>query len=294
MALLTMSAEKIRWPFCCAQPLALVQCSFHKAPQRMSRRVRMATQLKSNSKYSEAEWTARQELAACYRIFSMFGWDELVFNHITVKVPDEEGAFLINPYGMHFGEITASSLIKIDIDGNKIDVDNPWHVNKAGFVQHSLFHRTLPDAHAIIHTHTTATVAVCSLEGGLQPVNFYACNFMGQLAYHDFEGVTVREEEGARLVQNLGDKRILMLKNHGPVVMGKTLTDAFIKYWALQRACEQQIATMQMGKPITVSPEVIAVHQRDLYMASPPGGSGRVEFDAMVRKVDQIDNSWRD
>ena len=139
----------------------------------------MATQLKSNSKYSEAEWTARQELAACYRIFSMFGWDELVFNHITVKVPDEDGAFLINPYGMHFGEITASSLIKIDIDGNKIDIDNPWHVNKAGFVQHSLFHRTLPDAHAIIHTHTTATVAVCSLEGGLQPVNFYAATSWG-------------------------------------------------------------------------------------------------------------------
>ena len=254
----------------------------------------MATQLKSNSKYSEAEWTARQELAACYRIFSMFGWDELVFNHITVKVPDEDGAFLINPYGMHFGEITASSLIKIDIDGNKIDADNPWHVNKAGFVQHSLFHRTLPDAHAIIHTHTTATVAVCSLEGGLQPINFYACNFAEQLAYHDFEGVTVREEEGTRLVENLGEKRILMLKNHGPVVMGKTLPDAFIKYWALQRACEQQIATMQMGKPITVPPEVIAVHQRDLYMASPPGGSGRVEFDAMVRKVDQIDKSWRD
>jgi ribulose-5-phosphate 4-epimerase/fuculose-1-phosphate aldolase len=182
----------------------------------------------------------------------------------------------------------------IDIDGNKIDVDNPWHVNKAGFVQHSLFHRTLPDAHAIIHTHTTATVAVCSLEGGLQPVNFYACNFMGQLAYHDFEGVTVREEEGVRLVEHLGDKRILMLRNHGPVVMGKTLTDAFIKYWALQRACEHQMATLQMGNPIMVSPEVIAVHQRDLYMASPPGGSGRVEFDAMVRKVDQIDKSWRD
>jgi ribulose-5-phosphate 4-epimerase/fuculose-1-phosphate aldolase len=242
----------------------------------------MATQLRANSKYSEAEWAARQELAACYRIFAMFGWDELVFNHITVKVPDEEGAFLINPYGMHFGEVTASSLIKIDIDGNKLDADNPWHVNKAGFVQHSLFHRTLPDAHA------------CSLEGGLQPVNFYACNFIGQVAYHDFEGVTVREEEGVRLVQNLGDKRILMLRNHGPVVMGKTLPDAFIKYWALQRACEHQVATMQMGKPITVPDDVIAVHQRDLYMASPPGGSGRVEFDAMVRKVDQIDKSWRD
>jgi ribulose-5-phosphate 4-epimerase/fuculose-1-phosphate aldolase len=254
----------------------------------------MATQLKRNSKYSEAEWTARQELAACYRIFAMMGWDEMIFNHITVKVPDEEGSYLINPYGMHFSEVTASTLIKIDIDGNKVDEDNPWHVNKAGFVQHSLFHRVLPDAHAIIHTHTTATVAVCALEGGLQPVNFYACNFAGQLAYHDFEGVTVREEEGERLVKNLGDKRILMLKNHGPVVMGKTLTEAFIKYWALQRACEIQLATMSMGKPITVPQEVIAVHQRDLFMASIPGQAGKAEFDAMVRKVDKIDTSWRD
>jgi ribulose-5-phosphate 4-epimerase/fuculose-1-phosphate aldolase len=254
----------------------------------------MATQLRQNSPCSETEWTARQELAACYRIFAMMGWDEMIFNHITVKLDDQEGAFLINPYGMHFSEVTASSLIKIDIDGNKLDVDNPWAVNKAGFVQHSLFHRTLPDAHAIIHTHTTATVAVCSLEGGLQPVNFYACNFMGQLAYHDFEGVTVREEEGVRLVENLGNKRILMLKNHGPVVMGKSLPDAFIKYWALQRACEHQLATLSMGKAIPVSQDVIAVHQRDLYMASPPGGSGRVEFDAMVRKVDRIDSSWRD
>lgn len=254
----------------------------------------MATQLKRNSKYSEAEWTARQELAACYRVFAMMGWDEMIFNHITVKVPDEEGAFLINPYGLHFSEVCASNLIKIDIDGNKVDEDNPWHVNKAGFVQHSLFHRVLPDAHAIIHTHTTATVAVCGLEGGLQPVNFYACNFAGQLAYHDFEGVTVREEEGERLVQNLGDKRILMLKNHGPVVMGKTLTEAFIKYWSLQRACEIQLATMSMGKPIIVPDEVVAVHQRDLSQVQLPMGAGVPDFAAMVRKVDKIDPSWRD
>jgi ribulose-5-phosphate 4-epimerase/fuculose-1-phosphate aldolase len=254
----------------------------------------MATQIKRNSKYSEAEWTARLELAACYRVFAMMGWDEMIFNHITVKLDDQPGAFLINPYGMHFSEVTASSLVKIDIDGNKLDADNPWHVNKAGFVQHSLFHRTLHDAHAIIHTHTTATMAVCSLDGGLQPTNFYACNFMGQLAYHDFEGVTVREEEGTRLVQNLGDKRILMLKNHGPVVMGKTLPDAFIKYWVLQRACEIQLATMSMGQPIMVGADVIATHQRDIYQTAIPGGSGRAEFDAMVRKVDRIDSSWRD
>ncbi|MEE9433322.1 MAG: class II aldolase/adducin family protein [Sphingorhabdus sp.] len=254
----------------------------------------MATQLKSNSKYSEAEWTARQELAACYRIFSMMGWDELIFNHITVKVPDTDDQFLINPYGMHFGEVTASSLVKIDIDGNKLDEDNPWHVNKAGFVQHGLFHRHLSDAHAIIHTHTTATMAVCALEGGLQATNFYACNFMGQLGYHDFEGVTVREEEGERLLKNLGDKRMLMLRNHGPVVMGQTLPDAFLKYWALQRACEIQLATMSMGKPIIVDEDVIAVHQRDLHMAPPPGGPGKFEFEAMVRKVDKIDKGWRE
>lgn len=252
----------------------------------------MATALKTRT-MTDAEWAARQQLAACYRIFAMFGWDELIFNHITVKL-DEPGAFLINPYGMHFGEVTASSLVKIDIDGNKLDADNPWHVNRAGFVQHSLFHRHLPDAHAIIHTHTTATVAVCSLEGGLQPVNFYACNFIGQVGYHDFEGVTVRDEEGPRLLKALGDKRILLLRNHGPVVMGKTLPDAFVKYWALQRACEHQLATMSMGTPITVPPEVIAVHQRDIVGTAIPGGSGQAEFDAMVRKVDKIDPSWRD
>jgi ribulose-5-phosphate 4-epimerase/fuculose-1-phosphate aldolase len=255
----------------------------------------VATAYKAQNRASEAEWAARLELAACYRIFAMFGWDELIYNHITVKVPDEEGAFLINPYGMHFGEVTASSLVKIDGQGNKVDPDNPWHVNKAGFVQHSLFHRELPDAHAIIHTHTTATVAVCSLEGGLQPINFYACNFVGQLAYHDFEGITVRAEEGVRLLQNLGDKRILMLKNHGPVVMAKSLPAAFGKYWALQRACEHQMETLKMGKPIIVPDDVIAVHQRDLMLQQTAGvAPGQMEFDAMVRKVDQIDKSWRD
>jgi ribulose-5-phosphate 4-epimerase/fuculose-1-phosphate aldolase len=254
----------------------------------------MATQIKPNNKFNESEWAVRQELAACYRIFAMMGWDEMIFNHITVKLPGTDGHFLINPYGMHFGEVTASSLVKIDIDGNKLDADNPWHVNKAGFVQHSLFHRHLDDAHAIIHTHTTATMAVCGLEGGLQPVNFYACNFIGQIGYHDFEGVTVREEEGERLLESLGNKRILMLRNHGPVVMGKTLPEAFLKYWALQRACEIQLATLSMGKPITVSSDVIVVHQRDLFMATPPGGPGRFEFDAMVRKVDKIDKSWRE
>jgi ribulose-5-phosphate 4-epimerase/fuculose-1-phosphate aldolase len=239
------------------------------------------------------EREVRQELAACYRIFAMMGWDELIFNHITVKVPGEEGAFLINPYGLHFSEVKASNLVKIDIDGNTLDGSN-YPVNKAGFVQHSLFHRHVPSAHAIIHTHTTATMAVCCTEGGLAPTNFYACNFIGQLGYHDFEGVTVREEEGPRLLTALGTKTILMLKNHGPVVMGKSLPEAFLKYWALQRACEIQLATASLGAPIHVPADVIAVHQRDLHMTQIPGGPGKAEFDAMVRRVDKIDSSWRD
>jgi len=251
----------------------------------------MATQLKAQT-MSDAEWAARQELAACYRVFAMFGWDEMIFNHITVKL-DEDGAFLINPYGLHFSEVTASSLVKIDIDGNKL-ADSPYPVNRAGFVQHSLFHRHLPHAHAIIHTHTTATMAVCCLEGGLQPVNFYACNFMNQIGYHDFEGVTVRDEEGPRLLEALGDKTMLLLRNHGPVVMGRTLPEAFIKYWALQRACEIQLATLSMGRPIHVPDHVVAVHQRDIAQTQIPGGPGKAEFEAMVRRVDKIDRGWRD
>ena len=253
----------------------------------------MATQLKRNLDCSEAEWQARQELAACYRIFDMLGWGESIYNHISVKVPDEEDAFLINPFGLLYSEVCASNLVKIDIDGNTLD-GSTYPVNKAGFTQHAYFHRHLERAHAICHTHTTASMAVCSLEGGLQPTNFYACNFIGKLAYHDFEGVTVRGEEGERLLANLGDKHILMLRNHGPVVMGRTLQEMFLQHWALQRACEIQVATMSMGQPIMVPDEVVAVHQRDLGQVQLPGGPGAPDFAAFIRKIDKVDRSWRD
>jgi ribulose-5-phosphate 4-epimerase/fuculose-1-phosphate aldolase len=253
----------------------------------------MATAIRRNSEMSAAEWEARQELAACYRVFAMLGWDEMIYNHITVKLPDEEGAFLINPFGLHFSEVKASNLVKVDIDGNKLD-DNPYPVNLAGFTQHSVFHRHLPDAHCIMHTHTTAGMAVSSLEDGLQPTNFYACNFVGQIAYHEFEGVTVRAEEGERLIAHLGDKRVMLLRNHGILVMGRTLPEAFIKHWSLQRACEIQMATLSMGKPVHVPAEVVAVHQRDLSKVQIPGGAGQADFKAMVRLVDKIDPSWRE
>ncbi|WP_315761096.1 class II aldolase/adducin family protein [Sphingomonas sp. Y38-1Y] len=251
----------------------------------------MATAIREASPDRERE--ARLQLAACYRVFDMLGWSEMIYNHITLKVPGEEGAFLINPFGLHFSEVTASSLVKIDIDGNKL-CGSPHPVNRAGFVQHAVFHRHLPDAHCIMHTHTTAGMAVSSLEGGLRPINFYAASFTGQIAYHDFEGVTVRDEEGARLVANLGDKRAMLLRNHGIVAMGRTLPEAFLRHWSLQRACEIQLATMSMGTPIEVPAEVIAVHQRDLFQAQAPGGPGAADFAAMVRKVDRIDPSWRD
>lgn len=254
----------------------------------------MATQYQHNSRYSMAEWEARLELAACYRIFAMLGWQEMIYNHITVKVPGEDGSYLINPFGLHYSEVTASSLIKVDRDGNKLDTDNPWHINKAGLVQHTLFHNNLPDAHAVIHAHTTATMAVCSLEEGLLPTNFYAVSFMGNMGWHDFEGITVREEEGERLLQNLGDKQVLMLKNHGPVVIGKTLPEAFHIFFLLQRACEVQLATYSMGKPTMIPQEVVDVHQRDSGKMRVGGGRGQLEFDAMTRLVDKIDSSWRE
>jgi len=243
---------------------------------------------------SEAEWEARQQLAACYRIFDHMGWSESIYNHISLRVPGEDNAFLINPFGLMYSEVCASNLVKIDIDGNTLD-GSSYPVNKAGFTQHAYFHRQVPHAHAICHTHTTAVMAVCALEGGLQPVNFYACNFIGQLAYHDFEGITVRAEEGARLLANLGNKSVLMLRNHGPVVMAPSLTQMFLTYWGLQRACEIQVATMCMGQPIRVPDEVVAVHQRDLVQGLVPGmAPGAGDFDAWVRRIDKIDRSWRD
>ena len=257
----------------------------------------MATKLSNHSRNldcSEEEWQVRQQLAACYRVFDHLGWSESIYNPISVKVPGEEGAFLINPFGLLYSEVCASNLVKIDIDGNTLD-GSPYPVNRAGFVQHSYFHRHVPWAHAICHTHTTATMAVSSLEGGLQPTNFYACNFVGRIGYHDFEGVTVREEEGERLLKNLGDKRILMLRNHGPVILGRSIPEIFITHWSLQRACEVQLATMAAGKPVVVPDEVIEVHQRDLHQSAVPGTlPGAADFDAWVRAVDRVDRSWRD
>ncbi len=253
----------------------------------------MATQLKPKEEYSSEEWQARLDLAACYRIFDTMGWSESIYNHISVAVPGEEGAFLINPFGLLYEEVTASNLVKINVEGDNIG-GSPYPVNKAGFTQHAYFHKTLGErANAICHVHTTATMAVCSHKDGLLPTNFYACNFQNQIGYHDFEGITVRSEEGERLVENLGNHSILMLRNHGPVVMDKTIPGMFVKMWVLQRACEIQIATLSQGEANIVKQDVVDVHQRDLSVIQEQGGAGLFDFEAWKRKIDRIDDSWR-
>jgi len=253
----------------------------------------MATMSLTPRQMSDTEWAARQELASCYRVFDHLGWVESIYNHITLRVPDEENSFLINPFGLHYNEITASNLIKIDIHGNKLS-DSPWEANLAGFVQHSVFHANLPDAHCIMHTHTTAGLAVACLEEGLSITNFYAGQCAGQVAYHDFEGITVRGEEGERLVANLGDKRLMILRNHGLLAMGRTIPEAFMRMWTLQRACEIQMASAPMGKLREIPANVVAVHQRDTTGTAPKIGAGVMDFAAFVRQVDRKDRSWRD
>jgi len=252
----------------------------------------MANPAQPRPECSAPEWEARLQLAACYRIFDLLGWSESIYNHISLRVPGEDGAFLINPFGLLYDEVTASNLVKADIEGNRLSGNYP--VNRAGFMQHSHFHRHLPEAHAICHVHTTATVAVCSTREGLLPTSFYACGFSGRIGYHDFEGVTIRAEEGDRLLASMGDAGILMLRNHGPVVIGRTLPEMFQKMWALQRACEIQVATLAAGDPAPVDEGVIAVHQRDLATMQADSGQGLFDFGAWMRKVDRIDPSWRE
>lgn len=253
----------------------------------------MAVNIKTKGGMTSEEWAARQQLAACYRVFAMLGWDEMIYNHITLKVPGEDKAFLINPYGLHYTEVKASNLVKIDLDGNLL-APSAWGANKAGLVQHSVFHRSRPDAHCIMHTHTTAGMAVSAMQGGLRSTSIYASSFIGEIAYHDFEGVTVRPEEGERLVANIGQKWSMLLRNHGIIVLGRTLPEAFLRHWSLQRACEVQVAMASMGEAIEVTEETLAVNRRDLPQAMAPGNAGVADFEAMVRLVDRVDTSWRE
>ena len=243
------------------------------------------------------EWKARLELAACYRIFAMLGWVEMIYNHITVRLPDSvtggQKQFLINPFGLHYTEVTASNLLKIDVQGNKLD-DNPWPVNPAGFTVHSAIHEGLPDAHCVMHTHTTNGLAVACTQGGLAQNNFYSAQLHGMVAYHDFEGITVNPDEGPRMLKAMDGKPILILRNHGLLAWGETLPQAFAQLWTVQRACEVQVAAMSMGDELIEIPEeALEQATRVSLQFNPQYGAGVDVFNALVRQIDRIDRSYK-
>jgi ribulose-5-phosphate 4-epimerase/fuculose-1-phosphate aldolase len=239
---------------------------------------------------SDAERAARVQLAACYRIFNHLGWVEMIFNHITLRVPGPEKLLLINPFGLHYSEITASSLLLIDIEGNPVR-DSKYPVNRAGFVIHSAIHAALPDAHCVMHTHTTTGMAVASLKDGLSPTNFYAAQLHGGVAYHDFEGITVEEGEKQRLVASIGKKRAVILRNHGLLTWGPSVQEAYMTLWTLQRACDVQIASSAAGPLNPIRDEVFAQTVRE----SGPGEKRTCDdvFAAMQRLVDAKDLTYR-
>ena len=238
----------------------------------------------------EAERAARVQLAAAYRIFDHLGWTEMIFNHITLRVPAEEPLFLINPFGLHYREITASNLVLIDLAGNPVR-ETPWPVNRAGFMIHGAIHGALERAHCVMHTHTTTGMAVACLAEGLSATNFYAAQLQGRVAYHEFEGVTVDPEEGARLLASIGEQQAVILRNHGLLTWGATLPEAFLWLWTLQRACDVQIAAAAAGPLRTVSRAAIERSVRE----SGPGEPRTCEdvFAALQRIVDAEDPSYR-
>jgi ribulose-5-phosphate 4-epimerase/fuculose-1-phosphate aldolase len=239
------------------------------------------------------EWALRVQLAACYRIFDLLGWTEYIFNHITLRVPGPEKHFLINPFGLWYSEVTASNLVKIDLDGNTVG-KSEYPVNKAGFVIHSAIHAVRPDAHCIMHTHTTAGVAVACQEQGITPNNFYGSQLHGRIAYHDFEGISVELDERPRLVKSLGDRNVMVLRNHGLLVCGGGVAEALRRMLNVQRACEVQLAAEASGKPITKVPVEICQRAAAQGEAFDPAGYGSRLFTAFQRRIDGIDPGYRE
>jgi ribulose-5-phosphate 4-epimerase/fuculose-1-phosphate aldolase len=242
--------------------------------------------------FDEQEWQARVQLAACYRIFDRLGWTELIYNHITLRLPGREKHFLINPFGLHYSEVTASNLVKIDLSGNPVG-DSRWPVNPAGFTIHGAIHAAIPEAHCVMHTHTTAGMAVACSQAGLSMSNFYSAQLHGKLAYHDFEGITVHADEGPRLIAAIGDRRAVILRNHGLLAWAETIPRAFAILWLLNRACEIQVASTAMGPVIEVPEAIQRKCTRDSLQFAPQFGAGQDMFDALVRQVDRIDPSYR-
>ena len=246
-----------------------------------------------------AEWALRVQLAAAYRIIDHLGWSELIWTHTTVRVPGPEHHFLINPYGFRFDEVCASNLVKVDMHGNILG-DQNQEINPAGFVIHSAIHMTRPDAQCIMHTHTTAGMAIAALEEGLLPISMYSLGYYDRVAYHDFEGPSLDLDERRRLAENLGGKQVLILKNHGLLACGQTVAQAFVRMFRLERACQVQLAAQSTGSPMVIPPkkicELSAELSDDFLVAEGDKGYSRnpnPEFAALVRLMDKKDASFR-
>ena len=246
---------------------------------------------------SPEEKELRIELAACYRICDFMGWSEMIYNHITVKVPGSDGHFLINPYGLHYTEVTASNLVKVDINGTIVE-ESDYPVNPAGMLIHSTIHAARDDAHCIGHIHSTDGMTVACQQDGLRIDNFYSVLLYNQVAYHDFHGLTVDETEKELLLESMGDKDMLILRSHGLLTSGRTVAEMFYKMYALQRSCEVQVSVDMSGKPVVPVSEDIAKRTEELLKlqmattAEHPLGS--LEFNAMRRLVDKKDDSYMD
>ena len=242
---------------------------------------------------SAAEWQQRVDLAACYRLLAHYRMTDLIYTHCTVRVPGEPGRFLINPYGHRWEEITASSLVKIDVDGNKVG-DSPHRVNPAGFTIHSAVHMSRHDAACVIHTHTRAGMAVASLKEGLLPLNQIALQFYGRLGLHEYEGIALNLDERARIIADLGTHCGLLLRNHGLLTVGRSVAEAFNLMFYLERACEVQVATLSMGREIVLPPREICEKVGAQYdQMNFDDGDLQLEWDAHLRLLDALDPSYR-
>ena len=244
----------------------------------------------------QGEWVLRRQLAAAYRLVDHFGWTELIYGHLTARVPGEAPHFLINPYGLNYDEVTASNLVKIDLDGGIVE-PSLHPVNYAGFVIHSAVHMAHAARHRVVmHTHTRAGMAVCALKEGLLPISMVSTAFHGKLAYHDYEGPSLDLDERERLLANLGEHQAMVLRNHGLLVTGRSVPEAFLRLYRLERACQIQVDAAAAGTLNIMGDNLAGKSGADMDRFSEmesQAGVGDLEFAALVRKLDKTDTSWR-
>ncbi|WP_244481567.1 class II aldolase/adducin family protein [Rhizobium sp. Root1203] len=246
------------------------------------------------ARMSNEEWEARVNLAACYRLVHHFGLTDLIYNHITLNVPGEPGVFLTNPFGLAYDEVTASSLVKIDVDGN-IMSDTPYRINRAGFIIHSAIHIAREDAKCVLHTHSRYSVALACMEGGLVPMTQGGLQFYNRLSYHDYEGFNVNADERARLVESLGSNNAMVLRNHGVLTVGETVGKAFQRMYFLEQAAMVQLDVLKSGKsPYLPSVEVCeATAKRWADGTSDASANDDIEWAALVRQMDRCHPGFR-